>query len=167
MTYEKAKKAKMFAIEAHRDTKYGDLPYEYHLERVVRHMRSEEGIVGAWLHDVVEDTSVTLHDIRKEFGGRIARLVDCVTDEPGKNRKERKAGMYKKLADGPAMARKIKLADRIANMEASIENPKLAIMYAKEFPEFIRIVGNDECHKDLVLRLFWLYTTSVEAYWKG
>lgn len=158
-------KARFFAIEAHKDTRYGKLPYEYHLHAVFKIMGScsNEGLAAAFLHDVVEDTPVTLHDVRERFGGKVARLVDCVTDEPGANRKERKSGMYKKLAAGPPLARRLKLADRIANMEASIENPKLAVMYAKEFPEFIRIVGIDEENNDLILRVFRLFAASVEA----
>lgn len=158
-------KARAYAIEAHKATRYGDFSYEYHLKSVVALMGEcpVEGLVAAWLHDAVEDTPVTLHDLRELFGGKVARLVDCVTDEPGENRKERKAGMYKKLTAGPALARRIKLADRVANTMASIENPKLAAMYAKEFPEFIRLVGVDEENNDLILKLFWLYTTYMES----
>ena len=36
-------------------------------------------IIGGLLHDVVEDTSVTLEDIEKQFGGDVAELVDGVT----------------------------------------------------------------------------------------
>jgi (p)ppGpp synthase/HD superfamily hydrolase len=157
-------KARAFAIDAHKDTRYGKLTYDYHLAAVVKAMGecSEEAEAAAWLHDTVEDTHVTLHDIREKFGGKVARMVDCVTDEPGKNRKERKAGMYKKLAAGPFWARRVKLADRIANMEASIEGD-LAGMYIKEFPEFIRICGVDRENDDLTLRLFWLYLASIGA----
>lgn len=159
-------RARTFAIEAHKDTRYGKLPYEYHLRAVVEAMppdASEEALAAAWLHDVVEDTEVTLFDIREKFGGRVARLVDSVTDEPGPNRKVRKAGMYKKLMAAPPEARAIKLADRIANTEASIENPKLGEMYRKEFPEFIHKVGTDPENKDLILRLFWLNLDATEA----
>jgi (p)ppGpp synthase/HD superfamily hydrolase len=159
-------RARLFAIEAHRETRYGKLPYEFHLEAVVNTLppdASEEAVAAAWLHDTVEDTEVTLHDIRQEFGGRVARLVDAVTDEPGPNRKARKAGMYKKLVAAPYEARAIKLADRIANMRASIENPKLGAMYRKEFPEFIRKVGKDPENQELVLEAFWLYLDSVES----
>ena len=150
-------KARAFAIEAHKDTRYGALSYEYHLQAVVQAMGEAppEALAAAWLHDVVEDTSVTLHDVREAFGGRVARLVDCVTDEPGENRKARKAGMYKKLATGPVMARRIKLADRIANMKASNENPKLGVMYTKEFPEFIRIVGSKSWDRCLRRNVFF------------
>ena len=39
----------------------------------------QESIVTALLHDVVEDTSVTIAEIKKEFGPNIAFLVDGVT----------------------------------------------------------------------------------------
>lgn len=161
------RRAKAFAIEAHKDTRYGDLPYEYHLKAVVEELRrhgwdSEEVIAAAWLHDVVEDTHVTLHDIRTEFGCRVARLVDCVTDGEGPNRKARKEAMYNKMVLAPVAAAAIKLADRIANTVASMENPSLSAMYRKEFPEFmIRVGGGAEELDDLCNTLFWLYLDSV------
>lgn len=169
-------RARAFAIAAHVNTKYGDLPYEYHLKAVVKELgdgwpdgygyvalHSDEVIAAAWLHDVVEDTDVTLGDIIEEFGGKVARLVDAVTDESGEDRKARKAGMYKKLAKAPVGARAIKLADRIANTKASIENPVMAKLYREEFPEFIKIVGQDEENQEMVLELFWLYIDSQLA----
>ena len=159
-------RAEAFAIEAHKNTRYGKLPYDYHLKAVVALLPGwapDEVFAAAWLHDTVEGTEVTIGAIRSEFGGRIAQLVDAVTDEPGDNRKIRKAGMYKKLVAAPAFARTVKLADRIANMQASIENPKMGALYREEFPEFIRKVGRDDVNKDLVLQAFWLYLDSVEA----
>lgn len=170
-------RARAFAIAAHVNNKYGNLPYEYHLKAVVKELslavpfkytedanpHTTETIAAAWLHDVVEDTGVTLGDIREEFGGKVARLVDAVTDEPGENRAEKKAGMYKKLAKAPVGARAIKLADRLANTKASIENPMKAKMYRDEFPEFIKIVGQDAENQEMVLELFWLYIDSQLA----
>jgi (p)ppGpp synthase/HD superfamily hydrolase len=153
-------KARAFAIDAHKDTRYGDLPYEYHLKQVAdlcSPTDSMELMSAAWLHDVVEDTKVTLHDIREIFGGKVAQLVDCVTDGDGDNRKERKALMYLKLSTGPVAARKLKLADRVANMRASIENPKRAAMYAGEFQEFIRVAGVDEVNNNLIVQAMWLH----------
>jgi len=158
--------ARAMALEAHKDQKYGELPYDYHLKAVVKALEDvdfEEYDVlaaAAWLHDAVEDTSLTLHDIRQRCGGRVARLVDAVTDGPGETRQERKAAMYVKLQAAPWEARRLKLADRIANTEASIEDPKRSRMYASEFPEFIRRVGGDHQNQDLALRLFWLYLDS-------
>ena len=38
----------------------------------------KETIAAGMLHDVVEDTEVTEEEIRKEFGGEVALLVDCL-----------------------------------------------------------------------------------------
>jgi len=133
--------AKEFAIAAHGEQKYGDLPYSYHLEKVAEALErfgynDPELISAAWLHDVVEDTDTTIEEVRKEFGDRVAELVFAVTNEPGINRKERHSKTYikiKKLSDAIVL----KLADRIANTESSIETKsKLLGMYKKEFPHF-------------------------------
>jgi hypothetical protein len=58
------------------------------------------------------------------------------TTEPGKNRKQRNAKTYPKIkAKNEAIY--LKLADRIANVQASIENNlKKLKMYQNEFPDF-------------------------------
>lgn len=159
-------KAKAFAMEAHKDQKYGKLPYHFHLRAVMTAMpmhSSQEALAAAWLHDVVEDTEVTLHDIRENFGGKVARLVDAVTDGPGHNRAKRKWGMYKKLVVAPAEARAIKLADRFANMCASIENPKKGAMYVEEFPDFMKKVATDPENCLITVSLYQLYMDAISA----
>jgi (p)ppGpp synthase/HD superfamily hydrolase len=166
MTQNLVARARAFALAAHKDTKYGKLPYEFHLRAVVAAMptfASDEAVAAAWLHDAVEDTETTLHDIRQEFGGKVARLVDAVTDEPGPNRAVRKEGMYKKLAAAPAEARAVKLADRFANMKASIENPKKGAMYLKEFPSFMRKVAVDPENALIIVSLYELFMDALEA----
>ena len=59
-----------------------------------------ETIQAAILHDVVEDTPVTLEDIRKTFGGEIAALVDGVTKLnkiPFSTREEQQAENVRKM----------------------------------------------------------------------
>ncbi len=82
----------------------------------------QQSIITALLHDVVEDTDVTLEEIEKDFGEEIARLVDGVT-KLGKieavSSNERVAENFRKLA--LAMSEDIrvllvKLADRLHNM---------------------------------------------------
>lgn len=57
--------------------------YINHVIRVVEHLRkmgaSPTVLAVAWLHDVVEDTDVTLEDIRAEFGDEIHDAVDAIT----------------------------------------------------------------------------------------
>ena len=79
-------------------------------------------IIGGLLHDVVEDTSVTLEDIEKQFGADVAELEDGVTklaNIPYSSRAEQQAENVRKML--LAMAKDvrvviIKLADRLHNM---------------------------------------------------
>jgi len=133
-----------YAIKKHGDQKYGDKPYVYHLDKVyqvtVDHNLSPIIQIGAYLHDVLEDTDTTCADLKREFGLEdLVSMVYCVTDEPGKNRKERKRVTFPKIRSNPnAIA--LKLCDRIANVRACIEskNKNLFNMYKKEQPEFER-----------------------------
>ena len=86
-------KARQFAIEAHGQQRYGDQPYVVHLEEVVEilHDFGTEARIVAYLHDVVEDTPVSLEEIDTEFGSLVARCVEVLTDEPGETRAQRKA----------------------------------------------------------------------------
>lgn len=158
--------ARAYALEKHAGQTYGDLPYEYHLRQVAELLEPFNDTIRAagWLHDVVEDTDASLFEIRQRFGGHVAQIVDCCTDPPGDNRKQRKKGALQKLLAGPPAARTVKLADRICNMRASIENPGMAKMYRDEFPEFIRACGNDKQNVFLIVMAFNLYMDSVEAY---
>lgn len=136
------KRLRDFAIEKHKDQKYGGKPYVYHLDMV--HMIAvAQGLPqivceAAYLHDVLEDTPVTYDELKKEFDSEeLAHLVFCVTDEKGNNRKERKAATYPKIrSNSNAIA--LKLCDRIANVKESLtsENSSLIKMYRKEQPEF-------------------------------
>jgi len=79
-------------------------------------------IAAGLIHDVVEDTPVTIEDIRKEFGDEIALLVDGVTklgQVKFKSREEEQVEYFRKML--LSMARDIrviliKLADRLHNM---------------------------------------------------
>jgi GTP pyrophosphokinase len=81
-----------------------------------------ESVAAALLHDVVEDTGVSLEVINAFFGDSIAHLVDGVTKLSGlesKSKEEIQAGSYRKMfiatADDPRVIL-IKLADRLHNM---------------------------------------------------
>lgn len=132
------KNAEIFAREQHRHQLYGDnLPYSYHLEKTVnvcRYYRLGDQIEAAcWLHDILEDTAVSYADLGHKFGYAIADIVYSVTDEVGKNRKEKKEKTFTKLTRNPKGIL-VKFCDRIANVEACKEfnNLQLLEMYKKE-----------------------------------
>jgi (p)ppGpp synthase/HD superfamily hydrolase len=60
------------------------LPYIGHPTRVVGYLvnPTAEEIIVAWLHDVVEDTAVTLEYVEKEFGPQVAAAVEAITRRP-------------------------------------------------------------------------------------
>lgn len=79
-------------------------------------------IAAALLHDVVEDTGVTLADIETEFGAEVAAIVDGVTKLDGlhfESRQAQQAATLRKMLVAMASDLRvliIKLADRLHNM---------------------------------------------------
>ena len=114
------------AVEAHKEQrrKSGE-PYIFHPIEVARICAAEIGlgptaIVCALLHDVVEDTPITLDELRKEFSDKIAMIVDGLTKLDGlHNSTSQQAENFKKvlttLADDVRVVL-IKMADRLHNM---------------------------------------------------
>jgi (p)ppGpp synthase/HD superfamily hydrolase len=140
--------AREFAERAHDAQKYGEFPYVVHLAAVRAVLadfgfNDEDFAVAAWLHDVLEDTPTEADFLELMFGSAVTHLVWAVTGK-GKNRKERNADAYSKIADHPR-AVPLKLADRIANVEATTKNsPRLLEMYRKEhasFKESLRVAS--------------------------
>lgn len=81
---------------------------------------SDAAIIAAVLHDVVEDTPVTLSEIKALFGSEVATYVDALTDTPQMESlpaKARKAMQAEKIAQAPEAARLVKLADQTNNLQ--------------------------------------------------
>lgn len=80
---EQILKAWNVASASHGNQRYGNLPYLYHLVKVVERVRystdNEDVIIAAILHDVVEDTEVTRDDVLERFGAKVAEIVDFLT----------------------------------------------------------------------------------------
>ena len=135
-------KALKFAVSAHSGQvrKYTAIPYVTHpiavMEIVSTVEHSEDMLIAALLHDVVEDTDYKISDIHDEWGSAVAEMVMHLTDvsKPSDgNRAARKLIDRKHLANAPDNVKTIKLADLIHNSESIIANdPKFAGVYMKE-----------------------------------
>jgi guanosine-3',5'-bis(diphosphate) 3'-pyrophosphohydrolase len=121
------RKAFDMALESHKDMrrKSGE-PYIYHPIAVAQIAAEEIGlgttsIVCALLHDVVEDTDITLEEIENEFGKKVAKIIDGLTkisgvfDTNSSLQAENFRKMLLTLADDVRVIL-IKLADRLHNM---------------------------------------------------
>ena len=107
-------KAIGLAVTAHKGQKdKAGGPYILHPLRVMFRMDSVIGMIAAVLHDVVEDTKVTLEDLRHEgFSEEVVSTVACLTRKSD----ESYDAFIDRIKDKP-MARKIKLADLEDNMD--------------------------------------------------
>ena len=137
MLEEPAPTAQEFAISQHQQ--FGK-PYDLvHIPDVVSLVTAKTNdpdvISAAWLHDVVEDTGVSIDTIRQMYGNRVAQIVWAVTDEPGANRAERKEKTLPKIAQNSDAAL-VKLADRVANVTASQGDERRLAMYRGEQSAF-------------------------------
>lgn len=140
----KKERALMVAENVHHGQTYDIYPYIYHVRRVAEIAEQlgydEEIVVACILHDVLEDTHLSYNDLRKAFGVEIAEIVYCVTDELGRNRKEKKAKTYPKIVSN-WKSTVVKICDRIANMQQSIEyDEKKYEMYKKEHEDFSKLL---------------------------
>jgi len=124
---QQIRKAFDLALESHKDMrrKSGE-PYIYHPIAVAQIAAEEIGlgttsIVCALLHDVVEDTSITLQDIEEQFGKKVLRIIDGLTkisgifDPNSSMQAENFRKMLLTLAEDVRVIL-IKLADRLHNM---------------------------------------------------
>ena len=73
-----------FILEKHEgQTRKSGEPYYHHLIEVAYILASLQSgpntIIAGLLHDVVEDTDVTVEDIKKRWGEEVARIVDALT----------------------------------------------------------------------------------------
>src|SRR3954451_16485792 len=83
------------------------LPYILHPLRVMDGVEGPEARVVAVLHDVIEDTSVTADDLRREgFAEAVVAAVLCVTHRKGEPYAD-----YVVRCKGDGVARRVKLAD--------------------------------------------------------
>lgn len=73
-------------------------------------------LAAALLHDTLEDTDATPEDLEREFGPRIRRLVEAVTDDGSLPKEQRKQAQLEQARHMETDAKLIRIADKICNV---------------------------------------------------
>lgn len=127
-------KAIKFAVDAHAGTERRGkgFPYVIHvleaMEIVATITNDPELLAAAALHDTVEDTDVTVDQIRAEFGDRIASIVAAESDTliPGQDEsatwRSRKQAAIDRLASASRDAKIVAMGDKLSNMRAILRD---------------------------------------------
>ena len=93
----------------------GGMPYILHPVTVALHVDSEDEKMVALLHDVVEDSSYSLEDLKKEgFPANVIEAVDILTKRDGDS-----YDSYLEKVKKNDLARKVKIADMSHNLDRS------------------------------------------------
>jgi len=143
-------KARAYATLKHFEAnhKYDGQPYDVHLMAVYEfackyiHLLPDNKTVSdilaaAWVHDVIEDTRQTYNDVKNVLGERVADLAYALTNEKGKNRKERANDKYYEGIRNTPFATYLKICDRMANVTYSKQHKSNMLNgYRKEHDEF-------------------------------
>lgn len=123
-------RAIVFAVRAHHNTERRGkgFPYIVHpmeaVEIVATITSDQELLAAAALHDTIEDTDVTVDELRREFGDRIADLVFAESDQFAEGVSEedswhdRKQAAITRLKNAPHDAKIVAMGDKLSNMRA-------------------------------------------------
>ena len=125
------------AAHAGQVRKYTGEAYHTHLAEVAALSAAfglgEHGQCIAWLHDTLEDTSVSKEVLEDHFGAMIRRDVVLLTDQETGNRAERKYAQRMRLAFAGYTVQTVKCADIVSNAYSIIRHdPKFAKVYVEE-----------------------------------
>ena len=104
------------AVKAHEEqVDKGGNPYIWHPVRVALHSHSDEEKIAALLHDVIEDTSVTMDDLAKAgFSEKVLDAIQCLTKKEGEEYMD-----FIQRVSGNEIAAKVKIQDLNDNMDVS------------------------------------------------
>lgn len=165
-------RARRFARRAHtaidQRRKYTGEPYIVHpaaVAALVAGVTDDEAMIcAAWLHDVVEDTPVTLDLVEREFGRDIAALVADLTDvstPADGNREARKLLDLRHTRAASPRAKTVKLADLIDNAASIVHHdPGFARVYMAEKRRLLTVLTEGD------RTLLAMATEIVEAYYR-
>ena len=109
------KKAMCLAYAAHHgQTDRAGVPYIFHPLHLAEQMTDETAVCAALLHDVVEDTGVTLEQLEREFPPAVTEAVRLLTHTEGTDYFD-----YVRAIGRNPTARAVKLADLAHNADES------------------------------------------------
>ncbi len=155
-----------FACKAHNEQKMpaSELPYFLHISEVMSetliafqetqkekkdeksdgNLNQKLGVLVAILHDTVEDTSVTLEEIEKQFGKEVKDGVWAMTKDESLPKEEQMNDSLEKLLREPKEVQYVKLADRIVNLKEPPHywNAEKRQKYHKEAKLILEKLGN-------------------------
>ena len=107
--------ARLIATGAHcGQVDKGGNPYIEHPKTVAFLVSTKEEKIVAWLHDVVEDTDVTLSDLLTLFDYKTVKAVEAITRKDGEDRKA-----YLARVKANPIATRVKIADLTHNSDLS------------------------------------------------
>lgn len=154
-------KSREYAFKAHSDTNhlYDNKPYGYHLEMVYNIAlkfiylipvdKRDVVLAGCYVHDCIEDARQTYNDVVEHTSEEVGNIAYALTNEKGRNRKERANKKYYDGIKENELFIFVKICDRLANIKYSKEKgSKMSDVYRKEFDSFKANLYTDR-YKDM------------------
>ena len=115
---ELTNKALVYAYNAHHgQLDYNGIPFIFHPLHLAEAMDDEISCCAALLHDVVEDTPLTLEDLRREFPEEVVEVVALLTHEDSAEYNNTDYFSYIEKIKTHPIAKKVKLADIAHNSD--------------------------------------------------
>ena len=120
-------KAQQLAAKAHENQtrKNSSEPYIEHPKRVAMLLKEagfpEEVVIAGYLHDVVEDTPITIEDISEQFGEEVADIVAYHTEDKTLSWEERKQHTINAFKTAPYHVQALIIADKLDNLQSVVE----------------------------------------------
>lgn len=114
----------IMCFEAHKDQiRKGDgKPYYIHpvmvTMKLAKHGFSDEVLVAALAHDVLEETKMPKEILRKKLGDKVADIVETVTQDDSLPWEEKKLKYIEKVKNGSFEAKMVSVADKVLNLES-------------------------------------------------
>lgn len=159
-------KSMMFGVSSHinRNILYDGQPYFIHLSMVYKYALkyihllqqaecdADSVLQATWLHDVIEDCSVTYNDVLKHFNKEVTEITFLLSNDRGRTRDERNSDNYYLGIAKNHGALFVKLCDRLANASYSkLTDGHMLKKYRKENRHFKESLQVDQ---SLFLEMF-------------